>query len=439
MASAPLQTEMLVTTQRLTDNHSRGPVPAAESVSGTAIAVVIIGVSITLPAFLVGTELMAALGLVEGVLAIFIGGFLTACIGYFTMRVGTATRLSTYNIIRFCFGRIGSRAVNLILATTLFGWYGVTAALFGRALSQAVDNAFGVLVPHPIFTVAGGVLMVATTIYGFRAINRLSRIAVPLLAALLVYGVWRVLDGASVVELSSVAGQPSEGLATVSAGISIVIGSFFVGVTLVPDLARFARGRRDAVTGSFLSYGLGFPLVLLLAGLPVLVSAEPDLITSMTSLGLGIPVLIVMVFATWTTNINNLYSASLSIARMMPRVRDWVITLVSGVIGTLLALAGIMDHFVEFLILLGIIVPPIAGVYLTDYFLLRATRINALQHDQVPNFRWDAMSAWAIGCAVGFLQRTSDWSLTSVTAIDTLLTGMAVLWIWNRVQSRPPI
>ena len=45
--------------------------------------------SITLPAFLVGTELMAALGLVEGVLAIFIGGFLTACIGYFTMRVGT--------------------------------------------------------------------------------------------------------------------------------------------------------------------------------------------------------------------------------------------------------------------------------------------------------------------------------------------------------------
>ena len=426
-----------MTTQRLTDNHSRGPVPAAESVSGIAIAVVIIGVSITLPAFLVGTELMAALGLVGGGLAIFLGGFLTACIGYLTMRVGTETRLSTYNIIRFCFGRAGSRMVNLILATTLFGWFGVTAALFGRALSEAVDDAFGVLVPHPIFTIAGGALMVATTIYGFRAINRLSRVAVPLLAALLLYGVWAVLDGASLAELSSVTGQPHEGIASVSAGISIVIGSFFVGVTIVPDLARFARGRHDAITGSFLSYGLGFPVVLLLAGLPVLVSAEPDLITAMTSLGLGIPVLIVMVFATWTTNINNLYSASLSIARMMPRVRDWVITLVSGVIGTLLALAGIMEHFVEFLILLGIIVPPIAGIYLADYFLLRQTRIDVDQSDPVPDFRWDAMAAWGLGCAVGFAQRTTDWSLTSVTAIDTLLTGMVVLWVWNRLQSKP--
>ena len=425
-----------MTTQRLTDNHSRGPVPAAESVSGTAIAVVIIGVSITLPAFLVGTEMMAALGLVGGGLAIFLGGFLTACIGYLTMRVGTETRLSTYNIIRFCFGRVGSRMVNLILATTLFGWFGVTAALFGRALSEAVDDAFGVLVPHPIFTIAGGALMVATTIYGFRAINRLSRVAVPLLAALLLYGVWAVLDGASLAELSSVTGQPHEGIASVSAGISIVIGSFFVGVTIVPDLARFARGRHDAITGSFLSYGLGFPVVLLLAGLPVLVSAEPDLITAMTSLGLGIPVLIVMVFATWTTNINNLYSASLSIAQMMPRVRDWVITLVSGVIGTLLALAGIMEQFVEFLILLGIIVPPIAGVYLADYFLLRTTRIDVDRSDPVPDFRWDALSAWGLGCAVGFLESTSGWGLTSVTAIDTLLTGMIVLWIWNKVQAK---
>ena len=421
--------------QRLADNYSRGPVPAAESVSGAAIAVVIIGVSITLPAFLVGTELMAALGLVEGALAIFLGGMLTACIGYLTMRVGAETRLSTYNIIRSCFGRNGSNIVNLILATTLFGWYGVTAALFGSALSQAVDGAFGVLVPHPVFTVAGGVLMVATTIYGFRAINRLSRIAVPLLAALLLYGVWRVLEGASFAELRSVAAQPNEGLASVSAGISIVIGSFFVGVTLVPDLARFARRRRDAVTASFFSYGLGFPLVLLLAGLPVLVSAEPDLITSMTSLGLGIAVLIVMVFATWTTNINNLYSASLGIARMLPRVRDWVVTLVCGAIGTLLAVAGIMDFFVEFLILLGIIVPPIAGVYLADYFLLRETRIGVNGTDAVPDYRWDAMAAWSIGCAVGFIERAGDWSLTGVTAIDTLFTGMVVLWLWNRLRS----
>lgn len=420
---------------RLTDNHSRSPVPDAESVSGGAIAVIIIGVSITLPAFLVGAELIRALGLVNGAVAIFLGGLLTACVGYLTMRVGTETRLSTYNIILFCFGRAGSHIVNLILATTLLGWYGVTAALFGRALSQAVADASGVVVAPALFTVAGGVLMVVTTIYGFRAIDRLSRIAVPLLAALLLYGVWKVLGGTGLAELSAVPGRPNEGMASISAGVSIVIGSFFVGVTLVPDLSRFARGRRDAVIGSFLSYGLGFPLVLLLAGLPGLVSADTDLIGSMTSLGLGIPALIVMVFATWTTNINNLYSASLSVARILPKARDWPITLVSGVIGTLLALAGIMDHFVDFLILLGIIVPPIAGIYLAEYFLIRSTGVGAEESESVPALRWHAILSWAIACFFGFLERALDWSITSVTAIDTLLIAMAVLWAWNRLRS----
>ncbi|MDE0344366.1 MAG: DUF917 family protein [Boseongicola sp.] len=106
------------------------------------------------------------------------------------------------------------------------------------------------------------------------------------------------------------------------------------------------------------------------------------------------------------------------------------------VIGTLLALAGIMDHFVDFLILLGIIVPPIAGVYLADYFLLRPTRINVDRDEPVPDFRWDAIAAWVLGCAVGFLENGYGWSLTSVTAIDTLLTAMAVPRLWNGLRHR---
>ena len=44
--------------------------------------------------------------------------------------------------------------------------------------------------------------------------------------------------------------------------------------------------------------------------------------------------------------------------------------LVSGAVGTGLAMLGITDHFIEFLEWLGVIVPPIAGIYLVDYFLL---------------------------------------------------------------------
>ena len=187
--------------------------------------------------------------------------------------------------------------------------------------------------------------------------------------------------------------------------------------------------------GAYLSYGVGFPLILLLSGMPVLVSAEPDLILSMTSLGLGVPALIVMVFATWTTNINNLYSASLSIARILPKARDWMITLISGVIGTLLALAGIMDHFVDFLVLLGIVIPPIAGIYLTDYFLVGQTRIKSEQPNVIPNYRWSAIGTWVIASTFGLLSSVYGLNITGVRAVDTLLIGIGTYWAWSRVVS----
>ena len=410
--------------------------PDSETVSGTAIAVIIVGVGITLPAFLVGTELVGALGLVDGALAILLGGFFTACIGYFTMRVGTTTRLSTYTIIRFCFGRAGSHVVNFLLASTLIGWYGVTAALFGRAVSKAVETTFSIFVPPGVFTAAGGVLMVVTTIYGFRAIDWLSRVAVPMLLALLFYGVWKVTGGASLSELSGIPARSHATLTSIPAAISVVIGSFVVGVTLVPDLSRFARGSRDAVTGAFLSYGLGFPLILLLSGLPVLVSAEPDLIVSMTSLGLGVPALIVMIFATWTTNINNLYSASLSIARILPNTKDWLITLAAGVLGTLMALAGIMEYFITFLIMLGIVVPPVAGIYLADYYLTRRTKIGIERAGATPACHWDAIGTWLTASTIGFVLHVNDWDLTTVRALDTLLFAVGMYFAWNRFFPR---
>ena len=124
-----------------------------------------------------------------------------------------------------------------------------------------------------------------------------------------------------------------------------------------------------------------------------------------------------MAFAAWTTNINNRCSASLSIARTVPNVRDRTITPAAGLLGTLPALAGIMDHFVRLPILLGIIVPPIAGIHPADCFLIRPTRVSHEQTDAVPKFRWIAIVSQAVACFVGFIEKTmgiaSSWAPTA--------------------------
>jgi cytosine permease len=359
------------------------------------------------------------------------------------MRVGAVTRLSTYVIIGRCFGRWGASCVNLLLATTLLGWYGVTVTLFGDAMAGAIHTVFDVEVASQWIIALGGVLMIVTTIYGFRAIDRLSRVAVPLLLILLLFSVWRVMSDTTVAQLLRIEAVPVDHLASIPAAVSVLIGAFIVGVTLTPDLARFCRRPADVLPASALSYGVGYPIILLLAGLPVLLQADSDLIKAIEQLGFGLLALVVMVFATWTTNVNNLYSASLGAAQVFPRVPDWLVTVVCGGVGTAMALAGIMNVFVGFLILLGVLVPPIAGVYLADFYGRGGSRVLGNEDAAgEPAVFWPAVISWCIASAWGVALFTNvAQPITGVAAIDTLVLSIVIylsvcrLW-WRPLQQR---
>ncbi len=417
----------------IADNHSHGTVPVDEAVSGVRIATVITGVAITLPAFLLGSKIIGDLGLVDGVIAMFLGGLFLAVIGIFCMLVGSQSKLSTYTILQFCFGRLGSKIINIVLSVTLFGWYGVTVVIFGEAMAEVVSQVFSISISWRVFTVFGSVLMIFTGIFGFRAIERLSFIVVPLLLTVLSFGVYKVVEGTAFSEMLEFSGSANNDISTIGQGCALFIGGFMIGVTISPDLSRFARFDRDAFWGALLSFGIGTPVVMILAGLPSIVSSEPNLVLSMTAVGLGVPALGVMVFASWTTNVNTLYSTSLSVAQLLPNAKDWFLTLLAGIVGTILALAGIMEHFVDFLIMIGIIIPPIAGVYLAEYFLIKPNKIDIIKIDDVPNYRLAAIFSWGIASLIGFVETQYDWSLLGVQSVDTIALSMIILLVLKKV------
>ena len=75
------------------------------------------------------------------------------------------------------------------------------------------------------------------------------------------------------------------------------------------------------------------------------------------------------------------------------------LTLVLGVIGGLLAIAGVWSLFLDWLNLLGIFVPPIGAVIITDQLLL-----GGLDRPiAVVAFRGTAFLAWAVGAAAAML------------------------------------
>jgi cytosine permease len=101
-----------------------------------------------------------------------------------------------------------------------------------------------------------------------------------------------------------------------------------------------------------------------------------DAVKIMLGLGWGILGMLVLVLAQWTTNDNNLYSSALAFAVIFRRWPKWVLTLGAGVIGILLALGGIYGQFPNWLMFLGVIIPPIAGIYVADYFVVNRDFYN---------------------------------------------------------------
>ena len=82
----------------------------------------------------------------------------------------------------------------------------------------------------------GGLLMIATTVFGFKALQKLSDLVVPLLLTGIIVVAYM---SAQQSEFHSVMLIPGDGSLSIGLGISALVGGMVVGVTIFPDLARF--------------------------------------------------------------------------------------------------------------------------------------------------------------------------------------------------------
>lgn len=404
-----------MTESDLTEMHGAEiTVEESQLVDGWHVAMIIIGVTITLPAFLVGASIMSSVGTRAGIAAILTGDLIISLVGMAAMYIAVTRRQNTYQILTTSFGRNGSRIISFVIALTLLGWFGVTVAFFAEAVSKAFMELTGFLIPVQVCIVIGCGLMISTTIYGFRAMDILSKFTVPLMFVILLGGVIAVASDYSPREIWFA--RPQETSAGFGDMVSMIVGALMVGVTIVPDLARFIRRPIQVVTASGGGYVVASSVVLVLAGLPVLMTGQASLIDNMFAVGFGVPALVMMIFASWTTNVSNLYSSCLGFSQAIPSITGKRLTIFAGILGGVFALSGIMMHMTGFLVFLGIFIPPVAGIYICHFL----TRLPGTTKSVSPV----AMLAWGLSAGISFYLLRSGMSLTFVPALDSLLLAM---------------
>ncbi|WP_103106345.1 purine-cytosine permease family protein [Brevibacillus reuszeri] len=405
---------------KMADDFSLTRVPKEARVPMWEILVIRIGAFTSLSQFILGASLGFGMTFWDAAIASFLGVILLEVVTFFIGIAGMREGLSTSMLSRWTgFGKYGSSMIAFVIAVGTIGWFGVQNSVFANGLNDAVGGILG----FPLAATITGLFVTIIVIFGFKWLGLTAKIAVPAFLLSIAYGIYHVFESHSLKELiASAAPGPALSIGTAA---TIVAGSFMVGAILAPDMTRYCRNGKDVLWSTLISVVVGEIGINLIAVLMAHAVNSSDVVTIalQTSGWLGAAT---VVFATVKINDINLYSASLGFTNILDsvfgkHVNRGLLTLIVGVIGTVLSVMGILDQFVNFLIFLGIWVPPIGGIMVVDYFILKRSRQlldeSRAQGELTESCEtWNPVSivAWALGFGIGYL---FDWGIPSLNSL----------------------
>ena len=356
------------------NDYEFSPVPDEKKNTWKAQVFVWLGVGFCLTAFTLGGQIALGLGFWPTVAAVLVGGIILTVVGALVGAIGVRSGLSSTVSSRFTFGTYG-------------------AIIFG--LINALCN-FGCIV-------IGGLLMMITAIVGYKGIKVLSQFGVPLLFLLVIGGVIKTF---TVVPAGEIVSAPPVEPISFATAVSLMVGSFIVGVSIVQDFTRYSKTVKDSSIGIVLGFTIGYPAVVICGAIFACAFQSNDLTNTLINvLGFGYIAAFIIVIATWTTNDNNLYQSVLGLTNAchgIIKLPRWVTTAICGVIATILGAIGMIDWLVPFLNILCVVVPPITGAMLADFYILKnADNYRFELMDKIPNVRPDTSIGAIVGCLVG--------------------------------------
>jgi cytosine permease len=418
----------------LGSEYEHEPVPAAARRSLFSITMVWAGFPMIITGAMTGSILVLGMGFLHAVAAMLIGNLILlgyiGALGLLGMRRGVNFAL----LASVVFGKKGYVLASGLLSTLLLGWYAVQTGITGALIS----STYGI--NYILMTVIAGLLYIGITFVGVRGLHYIGMVSIPLF---LILGIGVAADAASTTSWAAIAAYPgNHGVASMSfgAGLTVVLSLFIDAGTVTADFNRWAKSPRDSWLATFSAFPFANLVAMLVGGVMTAALAVPNAnpFGSDNMFGylnhMQIGWLSVLAFVFLYLNLGSvcshcLYNSATGWSRIVG-THMRVAAVVLGVIGIVVAAGNIWAFFIQWLGLLGVLVPPIGAVILVDQYLSRPGAV------MTADFRPTAFVAWAIGSAVGLLVETSAPQYG--TAISSMLAGAIAYWGLSAV-SKPAV
>jgi cytosine permease len=409
----------------LSEEFEHSPVPMEKRRSLFSVATIWIGFPMIITSAMTGSILVLGMGFSDAVTAMVIGNIIMLVYVGALGVIGTDRGMNFALVASIVFGRKGYVAASGLLSTLLLGWYAVQTGITGALVSSTYDLGY---IP---MTILAGVLYIGITFVGVKGLHSIGLVSVPLFVIL---GVWVAADAASTTSWDAIwayAGNNGAASMSMGVGLTVVIALFIDAGTVTADFNRWAKSRKDSLLATFSAFPFANLAAMLVGGVMTAALAVPDAnpfgadnmfgyMNSKQLVFLSILAAIFLYLNLGSVCAHCLYNASTGWARIT-NSKMRIAAVILGAIGIAVAAGNVWAFFIQWLSLLGILVPPIGAIILVDlYFIRKGAEIDL-------DWRPSAFIAWAIGSAVAGV--VEFWYPQLSTAISAGLAGGLAYWV----------
>src|SRR5271166_4603198 len=454
-------------------NQDLAPIPMERRTWGLYnYASLWVAMSVCIPTYMLASGLIAGgMSWWQAILTILLGNLIVLIPMLLNAHAGARYGIPFPVFVRASFGVKGANVPAVLRALVACGWFGIQTWIGG----QAIYSMLQILWPSPAQLAGGGIwvcffafwaLNMFVIYRGIDTIKFLEGIGAPFMLAIGLLLLWWITGKAG--GLGPVLSTPSK-FSTTAAFVRFFIPSltgmvgFWATVALnIPDFTRYAKSQRDQMLGQ----ALGLPVAMTLYSfIGVAVTSASVVLFGeaiwdpVALLGrfhqpvVASIALVALLIATLNTNVAaNVVSPSNDFSNLNPRLISFRTGgFITGIVGVLMMPWKLLTDFQSYIFgwLVGYsgLLGPVAGIMITDYFLLRRTYLDVgelynpagiYRYGNGVNYRAIvALAAGVVVALIGLLVAPLRWLYDYAWFVGFLISSMTY-WISMRGRGKAP-
>jgi NCS1 family nucleobase:cation symporter-1 len=405
------------------------PIPADQRTqSSLDLFLIFAGANVVATTFITGATVKAGLSFPGSIAAVLVGSVVGAVLVALLVPVGSIWGVPSIIALRAPLGRPGAHVVAVILYVTNFAWIALNNVI-AASVTEAIFPALGTPMLAVIFGVAATLIVAG----GPRLVALANRAAVPLMVV-----AGAILAFLAVGALGSVRSAPPAGSLSMWQALDIVIAYQVSWILMFADYSRYSAAPARSGLSVFASLSITSILGMGLGALLCAISGSADPGAMLAALGSPSLGAALLATATITTNFVNIYLSALALRSLIPSIKDGPAVVVTGFIGAALSVLSRewIDGYAGFMGLLGLILIPLGGVALAQFFPFPKGIDPRALYEKSGGFarpNWSGLVAWAAGAVV-------YWRFQATGAtLPALVVSFALFAALRRLKNGSPI